>query len=244
MMRAVAIVCAGGSGQRLGIEGGKQLALVAGRPVLAWTLSALDASEEVDHIVLVCPDDRVAEYRAAAVDSAGAHDSDHLRAEWRVSAGVGRRRCRPRSRRCRDTPRARRSQTSRDAGDRDRHDRGPRGRPTRCGRGHRPAGDRHAQDRERGRHRRDARPLEVLGGADATDVSRRCSAPRVRRAPTPTGSSAPMMRRGRARRGQGIACCGSPRQHQGDSRRRRRARRSDARVSRVQRRSSRCCVSG
>ncbi len=67
-LRAVAIVCAGGSGERLGIAGGKQLALVAGRPVLAWTLEALDASEEVDHIVLVCPSDRVDEYRSAAVD--------------------------------------------------------------------------------------------------------------------------------------------------------------------------------
>ncbi len=68
-MKAVAIVCAGGSGERLGIAGGKQLATVAGRPVLAWTLEALDASEQIDHIVLVCPGDRVIEYRAAAVDS-------------------------------------------------------------------------------------------------------------------------------------------------------------------------------
>lgn len=70
-MRAAAIVCAGGSGERLGLAGGKQLAPVAGRPVLAWTIEALDATEAIDHIVLVCPADRVDEYRAAAVDSIG-----------------------------------------------------------------------------------------------------------------------------------------------------------------------------
>ena len=67
-MRAVAIVCAGGSGERLGVAGGKQLASVSGRPVLAWTLEALDAADEVGHIVLVCPGDRFEEYRVAAVD--------------------------------------------------------------------------------------------------------------------------------------------------------------------------------
>lgn len=69
VVRAAAIVCAGGSGVRLGMAGGKQLALVAGRPVLAWTIEALDAAEEIDHIVVVCPAARVDEYRAAAVDS-------------------------------------------------------------------------------------------------------------------------------------------------------------------------------
>lgn len=68
-VHATAIVCAGGSGERLGLAGGKQLALVAGRPVLAWTIEALDATEEVDHIVLVCPADRIDEYRTAAVES-------------------------------------------------------------------------------------------------------------------------------------------------------------------------------
>lgn len=68
-VRAVAIVCAGGSGERLGVAGGKQLALVGGRPVLAWTIEALDAAPQIDHIVLVCPTARVDEYRGAAVDS-------------------------------------------------------------------------------------------------------------------------------------------------------------------------------
>ena len=68
-VRVVAIVCAGGSGERLGFAGGKQLALVAGRPVLGWTIAALDAATEIDHIVVVCPAGRVDEYRSAGVDS-------------------------------------------------------------------------------------------------------------------------------------------------------------------------------
>ncbi len=67
--RVAAVVCAGGSGERLGLTGGKQLALVAGRPVLAWTVEALEASEEIDHIVIVCPVARVDEYRAAVEDT-------------------------------------------------------------------------------------------------------------------------------------------------------------------------------
>jgi 2-C-methyl-D-erythritol 4-phosphate cytidylyltransferase len=65
-----AIVVAGGSGERFGRQGGKQLARVAGLPVLAWTLRALDESEEVGLIILVCPGDRFEEYRAEAVDPA------------------------------------------------------------------------------------------------------------------------------------------------------------------------------
>ena len=69
--RAVAIVCAGGSGERLGRPGGKQLAHVAGRPVLSWTVAALDAAEEIGLIVLVCPQDRAEEYRQAALGREG-----------------------------------------------------------------------------------------------------------------------------------------------------------------------------
>lgn len=63
-----AIVLAGGSGERFGRDGGKQLAEVAGRPVLAWALLALDASPLVDLIVVVCPRDRESEYADAAVN--------------------------------------------------------------------------------------------------------------------------------------------------------------------------------
>ena len=66
-----AIVVAGGSGERLGLSGGKQLAPVAGLPVLSWTLKALAASPGIDLIVLVTHPDRVGEYRAVAVEPLG-----------------------------------------------------------------------------------------------------------------------------------------------------------------------------
>lgn len=66
-----AIVVAGGSGERLGRAGGKQLALVAGMPVLSWTVKALASAPEVGLIVVVTHPERVDEYREQAIDPLG-----------------------------------------------------------------------------------------------------------------------------------------------------------------------------
>lgn len=66
--RTAAVIVAGGTGERLGRPGGKQLAIVMGLPVLSWTLAAFDAAPEVDLIVVVCHPERVDEYRSAACD--------------------------------------------------------------------------------------------------------------------------------------------------------------------------------
>lgn len=66
-----AVVVAGGTGERFGRVGGKQLAEVCGLSVLAWSLRALDASARFGLIVLVCPAERFAEYEDAAVKPAG-----------------------------------------------------------------------------------------------------------------------------------------------------------------------------
>ena len=66
-----AVIVAGGTGERLGLPGGKQLAEVAGRPVLSWSIAAFDASPLVDTIVVVCHPDRIAEYRTVAVEPYG-----------------------------------------------------------------------------------------------------------------------------------------------------------------------------
>jgi 2-C-methyl-D-erythritol 4-phosphate cytidylyltransferase len=63
-----AIVVAGGSGERLGLAGGKQLAVVAGRPVLSWTLKALAETPEIELIVVVTHPGRGEEYREIAVE--------------------------------------------------------------------------------------------------------------------------------------------------------------------------------
>lgn len=67
----VAIIVAGGTGERTGLEKGKQLASITGRPVLHHTIAAFDACAAIDEIVVVVHPDRVDEYRAAAVDTVG-----------------------------------------------------------------------------------------------------------------------------------------------------------------------------
>jgi 2-C-methyl-D-erythritol 4-phosphate cytidylyltransferase len=67
-----AVIVAGGVGERFGDSRGKQLAPVAGLPVLAHTLRAFQRCDAVDAIVLVTHPDRVAAYRAEAVEPAGA----------------------------------------------------------------------------------------------------------------------------------------------------------------------------
>jgi 2-C-methyl-D-erythritol 4-phosphate cytidylyltransferase len=66
--RTAAIIVAGGSGERLGRPGGKQLAPVLGQPVLSWTLAAFDAVPQVDLIIVVCHPQRIDEYRRTAIN--------------------------------------------------------------------------------------------------------------------------------------------------------------------------------
>jgi 2-C-methyl-D-erythritol 4-phosphate cytidylyltransferase len=69
MSRNVAIIVAGGDGTRLGREGGKQLAVVAGMPVLGHTIAAFEACAAVDAIVVVAHPSRVGEYTAVVRQS-------------------------------------------------------------------------------------------------------------------------------------------------------------------------------
>jgi 2-C-methyl-D-erythritol 4-phosphate cytidylyltransferase len=64
-------VVAGGSGERLGLTGGNQLAVVAGLPVISWTVKALAEAPEIDLIVVVTHPDRVLEYREVAIEPLG-----------------------------------------------------------------------------------------------------------------------------------------------------------------------------
>lgn len=66
-----AIVVAGGSGERFGSPAGKQLAPVAGRPLLSWSLEVLDAYGHLDSAVVVCPPGRQLEYAEQAVAPLG-----------------------------------------------------------------------------------------------------------------------------------------------------------------------------
>lgn len=62
------VIVAGGSAERFGNPGGKQLFEVLGKPVLTWSAEAFDATPDVGLIVIVCPDDKREEYCKTAID--------------------------------------------------------------------------------------------------------------------------------------------------------------------------------
>ena len=66
--KTAAIILAGGSGERFGHEGGKQLIEIAGKPILTRSAEVLDAVGDVGLIVIVCPEARMSEYLATAID--------------------------------------------------------------------------------------------------------------------------------------------------------------------------------
>lgn len=66
--KTAAIILAGGTGERFGKEGGKQLVEIAGKPILTWSAEAFDAVGDIGLIVVVCPEDRRDEYLKKAVD--------------------------------------------------------------------------------------------------------------------------------------------------------------------------------
>lgn len=66
-----AVIVAGGTGERSGLSSGKQLATVAGQPVLSHTLRSFDACDAVDVIVVVVHPERVDEYVRRAIAPLG-----------------------------------------------------------------------------------------------------------------------------------------------------------------------------
>ena len=66
--KTAAVILAGGSGDRFGHEGGKQLVEIAGKPILTWSAEAFDAVGDVGLIVVVCPEERHDEYLRRAID--------------------------------------------------------------------------------------------------------------------------------------------------------------------------------
>ena len=66
--QTAAIRLAGGTGERFGKEGGKQLVEIAGKPILTWSAEAFDAVGDIGLIVIVCPEDRCDEYLKRAID--------------------------------------------------------------------------------------------------------------------------------------------------------------------------------
>ncbi len=70
-MSVVALLLCAGRGERLGLEVSKAQALLAGRPLFAWSLEALERCEAVDEVVVVGPARSLKETLAAAGTLAG-----------------------------------------------------------------------------------------------------------------------------------------------------------------------------
>ena len=66
--KTAASILAGGTGERFGNEGGKQLVEIGGKPILTWSVEAFDAVGDIGLIVIVCPAERQGEYLSKAVD--------------------------------------------------------------------------------------------------------------------------------------------------------------------------------
>ena len=63
-----AVIAAGGTGERFGDAHGKQLAEVAGAPILTHAIMAFEEAPSVDVVVVVGHADRLAAYRARALE--------------------------------------------------------------------------------------------------------------------------------------------------------------------------------
>jgi len=66
--QTAAVILSGGSGERSGVRGGKQLLRLSGKPVMTWSAEAFDAVPDVGLIVIVVPEERIDEYCRIAID--------------------------------------------------------------------------------------------------------------------------------------------------------------------------------
>lgn len=66
--KTAAIILAGGTGERFGREGGKQLVEIAWKPVLTRSAEIMDSVGDIGLIVIVCPEERTQEYLVRAID--------------------------------------------------------------------------------------------------------------------------------------------------------------------------------
>ena len=86
---AVALVVAAGRGERLGSDGPKAFVALAGRPLLAWSIAALQASPAVREIVVALPADALEHVPDGCVAVAGGDQRSHSVRNALAAAGDG-----------------------------------------------------------------------------------------------------------------------------------------------------------
>jgi len=87
MPKAVALLVAAGSGERLGASGPKAFVMLAGRPMLEWSVAALRAAG-LSEIVVALPEGEAAPDGCVGVPG-GATRSASVRAALAAAAGEG-----------------------------------------------------------------------------------------------------------------------------------------------------------
>ncbi|MCF0104331.1 MAG: 2-C-methyl-D-erythritol 4-phosphate cytidylyltransferase [Eggerthellaceae bacterium] len=65
--KTAAIVMAGGSGLRFGMSGNKLLVEVEGKPILTWSMLALDSVADIGFIVVVCSNELISDFNKLAI---------------------------------------------------------------------------------------------------------------------------------------------------------------------------------
>ncbi|HEY4279793.1 MAG TPA: 2-C-methyl-D-erythritol 4-phosphate cytidylyltransferase [Conexibacter sp.] len=84
---AVALIVAAGRGERLGADGPKAFVMLAGRPMIEWSLDALRAVEQIERIVVALPPGF--EPPAGCVGALGGVERSHSVRAALVAAGDG-----------------------------------------------------------------------------------------------------------------------------------------------------------
>ena len=88
---AVALIVAAGRGERLGFHRPKALVMLAGRPLLHWSVESLRAVAEVDRIVVALPADDLSAAPEGTVAVAGGRvRSESVKRALAVAAGADR----------------------------------------------------------------------------------------------------------------------------------------------------------
>jgi len=70
-MSTIGLIVAGGSGERFGGDIPKQYRLVAGRPLLSWTLSRFERAASIDRVVIVAAEDFLLHVHKSIVEAYG-----------------------------------------------------------------------------------------------------------------------------------------------------------------------------
>ena len=74
----VAVIVAGGIGERFGYPDGKQFISVCGLPLMSWSILAFDHAPSVAHIVIACSDEKRAAVQEGVVGKLVVHKPVHF----------------------------------------------------------------------------------------------------------------------------------------------------------------------